>query len=97
MLASIKEYIGDIDMFLAEKDFVNFKQLESSQKEQKNTKQDKSLKQTSYNKQKNHNKKIKILHNRISKLEKKIEDFERSQKELDLQLSGSENCKSSSF
>ncbi len=90
---NIKEYIGDIDMFLAEKEFVNFKQLESSQKEQKNTKQDKSEQQISYNKQKNHNKKIKILHNRISKLEKKIEDLERSQKELDLQLLDPEKFK----
>ena len=45
---NIKEYIGDIDTFLDEKDLENFKQLESSQKEQKNTKQDKSDVQLSY-------------------------------------------------
>jgi ATP-binding cassette subfamily F protein 3 len=31
----IREYIGDIDTFLSEKDLENFKQLESSQKDQK--------------------------------------------------------------
>jgi ATP-binding cassette subfamily F protein 3 len=84
---NIKEYIGDIDTFLSEKDLENFKQLESSQKEQKQTKQDKSEDQLSFNEQKNHQKKIKSLQNRISKLEKKIEDIEKSQKEIDLQLS----------
>jgi len=50
---NIKEYIGDIDMFLSEKDLESFKQLESSQKEQKNTKQDKSAVQLSFIEQKN--------------------------------------------
>ena len=84
---NIKEYIGDIDMFLSEKDLENFKQLESSQKEQKNTKQDKSEDQLSFANQKNEQKRIKHLQNRISKLEKKIEELELSQKEIDLQLS----------
>ena len=38
---NIKEYIGDINTFLSEKDLESFKQLESSQRNQKNTKQDK--------------------------------------------------------
>jgi ATP-binding cassette subfamily F protein 3 len=71
----------------------NFKQLESSQKEQKQTKQDKSEDQLSFNEQKNHQKKIKSLQNRISKLEKKIEDIEKSQKEIDLQLSDPDKFK----
>ena len=66
---NIKEYIGDINTFLSEKDLENFKQLESSQKDQKNTKQDKTEDQLSYNEHKNLQKKIKKLQNRISKLD----------------------------
>ena len=90
---NIKEYIGDINTFLSEKDLENFKQLESSQKEQKNTKQDKSADQLSFTEQKNQQNKIKNLQNRISKLEKKIEELEQSQKEIDLQLSNPEKFK----
>lgn len=90
---SIKEYIGDIDMFLSEKDLESFKQLESSQKEQKNTKQDKSAVQLSFIEQKNQKKRVKKLKNRIGKLEKQIEELERSQKEIDLQLSEPEKFK----
>jgi len=90
---NIKEYIGDIDMFLSEKDLENFKQLESSQLQQKNTKQDKSADQLSFTEQKNKKKKIKNLKNRISKLEKKIEEIDITQKDLDLQLSDPEKFK----
>ena len=83
---NIKEYIGDIDTFLEEKDLENFKQLESSQKEQKNTKQDKSDVQLSYAEQKAHQKKIKKLQNRVSKLEKEIETLDKSQKQIDADL-----------
>ena len=83
---NIKEYIGDIDTFLEEKDLENFKQLESSQKEQKNTKQDKSVDQLSYAEQKAHQKKIKKLQNRISKLEKEIATLEQLQKSIDTDL-----------
>ncbi len=90
---NIKEYIGDIDTFLSDKDLESFKQLESSQKEQKKTKQDKSEGQLSYIQQKNQQKKIKSLKNRINKLEKKIEELDKSQKEIDLQLSDPEKFK----
>ena len=90
---NIKEYIGDIDAFLAEKDLKDFKQLESSQKQQKHTKQDKSGGQLSYTKKKSHNKKVKNLQKRISKLEKRIEEIERCQKEFDMQLSDPEKFK----
>ena len=84
---NIKEYIGDINAFLSEKDLDNFKQLESSQKDQKNTKQDKTADQLSYNEHKNLKKKIKKIQNRINKLEKQIGSLDKSQKEIDLQLS----------
>ena len=83
---NIKEYVGDIDTFLEEKDLENFKQLESSQKKQKNTKQDKSDDQASYADQKASQKKVKKLQNRISKLEKQIETLDKSQKEIDADL-----------
>ena len=83
---NIKEYIGDIDTFLEEKDLENFKQLESSQKEQKNIKQDKSDEKLSYNEQKSYKKKIKKLQNRISKLEQEISNLENSQKLVDADL-----------
>ena len=77
----------------SEKDLESFKQLESSQKEQKNTKQDKSAVQLSFIEQKNQKKRVKKLKNRIGKLEKQIEELERSQKEIDLQLSEPEKFK----
>ena len=83
---NIKEYVGDIDTFLSEKDLENFKELESSQKDQKKTKQDKSDDQLSYADQKNQQKKVKKLQNRISKLEKQIEILDKSQKQIDADL-----------
>ena len=90
---NIKEYIGDIDTFLSEKDLEDFKQLESSQKDQKNTKQDKSEDQLSYTQQKLHQKKKKKLQNRISKLEKQIENLDKSQRSIDADLSNPEKFK----
>ncbi|MDG1284135.1 MAG: ATP-binding cassette domain-containing protein [Flavobacteriales bacterium] len=90
---NIKEYIGDIDTFLSEKDLENFKQLESSQKDQKNIKQDKSDERSSFKENKNQKKRVKQLQNKISKLEKKIEELEKAQKEVDMQLSDPEKFK----
>ena len=83
---NIKEYVGDIDTFLSEKDLENFKELESSQKEQKKTKQDKTVDQLSYTDQKNKQKELKKLKNRISKLEKQSEILDKSQKQIDADL-----------
>ncbi len=90
---NIKEYIGDIDTFLSEKDLENFKQLESSQKDQKNIKEDKTEEQLSYVDKKNQQKKIKKLQNRISKLEKEIATLEQSQKAIDADLANPEKFK----
>ena len=90
---NIKEYIGDIDTFLDEKDLENFKQLESSQKEQKNTKQDKSGVQLSYANQKARKKKIKKLQNRVSKLEQEIENLDKLQMQIDADLAIPEKFK----
>ena len=90
---NIKEYIGDIDTFLSEKDLENFKQLESSQKDQKNIKQDKLDERSSFKENKNQKKQVKQLQNKISKLEKKIEELDKAQKEVDMQLSDPEKFK----
>ena len=90
---NIKEYIGDIDTFLSVKDLENFKQLESSQKDQKNTKQDKSEERSTFKENKNQKKQVKQLQNKISKLEKKIEELDKAQKEVDMQLSDPEKFK----
>lgn len=84
---NIKEYIGDIDVFLQEKDLESFKELESSQKAQQNSKQEKSNDQVSYLEQKSNQKRIKKLQNLLSKLEKQIETLDKSQKEIDANLS----------
>ncbi len=90
---NIKEYIGDIDTFLSEKDLESFKELEISQNNQKDIKQDKSERQISYSEQKKQKKKLKFLKNRISKLERNIEEIDKTQKEIDLQLSDPEKFK----
>jgi ATP-binding cassette subfamily F protein 3 len=90
---NIKEYIGDINTFLSEKDLESFKQLEASQKNQKNIKQDKTKERLTYDQQKKQQKSIKKLQNRISKLEKEIEVLEKSQKSIDTDLADSDKFK----
>jgi ATP-binding cassette subfamily F protein 3 len=84
---NIKEYIGDINTFLAEKEMSDFKQLESSQKDQKIVNKDKKNEQTSYHDKKAHNSNIKKLRNKINKLEKEIASLSASLKDKDKALS----------
>ena len=84
---NIKEYIGDINTFLAEKEISDFKQLESSQKDQKIVNKDKKNEQISYHDKKTHNSNIKKLRNKINKLEKEIASLSASLKEKDEALS----------
>jgi ATP-binding cassette subfamily F protein 3 len=84
---NIKEYIGDINTFLAEKEMSDFKQLESSQKDQKIVNKDKKNEQTSYHDKKAHNSNIKKLRNKINKLEKEIASLSASLKDNDKALS----------
>jgi len=83
----IREYIGDIDTFLSEKDLENFKQLESSQKDQKVISKDKNQEQLSYNENKKRKSDINKLKNSIGKIEKKIEQLEIVLKQKDTELS----------
>ena len=84
---NIKEYIGDINTFLAEKEMSDFKQLESSQKDQKIINKDKKNEQISYHDKKAHNSNIKKLRNKINKLEKEITSLSASLKDKDKALS----------
>ena len=84
---NIKEYYGDINTFLSEKDLDNFKQLESSQKDQKVSLKNKNIEQESYLDKKNKKKNINKLKNRISKLEKEITELSNALKSKDFDLS----------
>ena len=89
----IREYIGDIDTFLSEKDLENFKQLESSQKDQKVISKDKNQEQLSYNEKKKRKSDINKLKNSIGKIEKKIEQLEIVLKQKDTELSDPDKFK----
>jgi ATP-binding cassette subfamily F protein 3 len=84
---NIKEYYGDINTFLSEKDLDNFKQLEASQKDQKVSLKNKNIEQESYLDKKNKKKNINKLKNRISKLEKEITELSNVLKSKDIDLS----------
>ena len=83
---NLKEYIGDIDVFLNEKEFNKLSE-EQSVARQKNkihqaTKAEKDLR-----------KQIKKLHNKIKNLEKNIEIIDANQKKIDSELSDPERFK----
>ncbi len=88
---NIKEYIGDINAFLKERDLSGFKELE--RKEQKSTKKLKQKEQLSYQQKKNEVREKRKLQNQISKLEKQIEKLEKELKQLDKQLADAEKFK----
>ena len=86
---NIKEYIGDVDVFLAEKKLNNFKQLEklnetSNQTENQNSK-------------KNIKKQINLFSKKINSLERQIEKLENDQKNDDIFLSDPNKFKEISF
>ena len=83
---SIKEYIGDIDTFLSEKDLDNFRQLETTQNDEKSIKGSKIKERLTYDQRKNQQKSIKTLQNRINKIEKEIETLENDKKIIDSNL-----------
>ena len=59
---NIKEYTGDINAFLSEKELDNFKQLETSQKDQKIVIKDKKIEKDSYQDKKTLKSNIKKLY-----------------------------------
>ena len=91
---NIKEYLGDINDFLKEKDLQDFKQLEASQLKQKQKgKKEDSQHKISYQERKERDKKIKKLSNKINKLEKEIDSLEKELKEIDIKLADPEKFK----
>ena len=70
---NIKEYYGDINTFLQERSFENFKQLEASQKDQKIKVKDKSSEKGSFIDNKERKRKINQLKKEIVKIERKID------------------------
>ena len=80
----IKEYIGDINTFLKERDLKDFRELENSAIIRGNRKKTKS--KLSYNKKKEIRKEERKLRNFISKLEKKIGKLEEEIRELENKL-----------
>ena len=85
---NLKEYIGDINTFLIERDLMDFKQLEQTDK--KESKKDKAKEQFSYQQQKDVAREKRKLRNRISKLEKQINALEKELQHLDGQLADAE-------
>ena len=78
---------------MSEKDLENFKQLESSQKDQKVISKDKNQEQLSYNENKKRKSDINKLKNSIGKIEKKIEQLEIVLKQKDTELSDPDKFK----
>ena len=76
----IKEYLGDIDFFLEQRNIENLREAEKRDiiKEQK----DKTQSKQSYEEQK----KLKSLNNKLSKIESKINQLEKQIKDIDVEL-----------
>ena len=84
---NIKEYHGDINTFLSERSFDNFKQLEASQKDQKVIEKNKKTETNNFLEQKNIKRKINNLKKEIIKLERKISSLSSILKAKDEVLS----------
>jgi len=84
---TIKEYHGDVNTFLSEKDLTNFKQLELSQKDQlDSSKLNASIKGAYYD-QKDKKRKSNKLKSQIKKIEREIDELSDKLKKIDLELS----------
>lgn len=80
----IKEYLGDIDFFLEERNLQNLREAEKRTVIQKSKEEAKEVSgKQSYEQQK----KIKSLQNRLSKVEAAISQLEKEIKEIDVELS----------
>ena len=76
----IKEYLGDIDFYLEQRNIENLRDIEK--RDVVKNKVDKQQSKQSYNDQK----KLKSLHNRLSKVESQINQLEKEIKEIDVEL-----------
>ena len=89
---NIKEYIGDINHFLNEKKVQDFAQFELQNKLNAKAKEPNDNIIT-FNQKKQLDKEIKMLSNKIGKLEQIVDVLEKDLKQLDLELSDSERYK----
>lgn len=84
---NIKEYHGDINTFLSEKDLNNFKQLEMSQNSQIDGLDLKNNSKGSYHDQKDRKRQNNKLKTRIRNIEKEINEISEDLKNKDMELS----------
>lgn len=90
----IKEYLGDINNFLEQKEVKDFKHFETkNSKVQEVTKSKHSENKSSYAQKKQLERDIRKTSNRISKLEKQVESLEHELKILDADLTQPEKFK----
>ena len=78
----LKEYLGDIDYYLDERNVENLREVEKKTVQVSEKKEVKTEPKLSYEEQK----KIKALKNKLSKIESRISDLESSIKNLDTEL-----------
>lgn len=78
----IKEYLGDIDYFLEQRNLENLREAEKRTVSEKKEKQKTSSGKEDYEQQK----KLKSLQNKLSKIESNISKLEKQIKELDVEL-----------
>ena len=84
---TIKEYHGDVNTFLSEKDLTNFKQLEMSQKDQMDSSKLNTSIKGAYYEQKDKKRKSNKLKSQIKKIEREIDKLSDKLKKIDLELS----------
>ena len=91
---NIKEYLGDINDFLEQKELNDFKQFETQNASTKTVeKSTSSENKMSYNAKKQLDRDIRKATNRIGKLEKQVDALENELKQLDAQLAQPETFK----
>ena len=83
---TIKEYHGDVNTFLSEKDLINFKQLEMSHKDQLDSSKLKASIKGAYHDQKDKKRKSNKLKSQIKKIEREIDKLSDKLKKIDLEL-----------
>ena len=83
----IKEYHGDVNTFLSEKNLNNFKQLEISQNDNMDNSRLKISNRGSYHDHKDKKRKTNKLKSQIRKIEKEIDKLSDKLKKIDLELS----------
>lgn len=85
----IKEYYGDINDFLSQRELSDFKALELSSLEKSKSAvlKSPSANKLAYQERKKREKDLKRANNRLKKLEKEVDELEKNLKDLDEQLS----------